>query len=104
MFGKKQLIVVSEPDVQAALAHPRNLPYRKNLPVAWDRQRLLAQIRSAVPVKAKVRDWFAIGPGLYGLVMPFGVDLADMDDSDGRLQVWITIRQNGTDPADITEL
>jgi hypothetical protein len=45
MFRKpKPTIVVSEPDIQAALAHLRSLPFRANAPVSWCYPRCLNDI------------------------------------------------------------
>ncbi len=97
-------IVISEPDLQAALSHLRSLPLRKNGPVAWDRQYVIGLIRDVVSGSARGGDYFDIGPGLYGIIKPFGVDLAGMPMTEGRLQVWIAIRSVGTDPNEVTEL
>lgn len=45
---RKQELVVSEPDIEATLSHLRSLPYRATMPVSWDRQRLLNQLREAI--------------------------------------------------------
>lgn len=105
MFSvKSQTIVISEPDLQAALAHLRSLPFRPSTPLAWDRQYVLNLVREAIPAKAKVGDWMEIGPGVYGLLKPFGVDLAGAPNAEGQVQVWIAIRSAETDPNQITEI
>ncbi len=103
MFSAKKIVVISEPDIQAALDHLRSLPHRPNLPMVWDRQHLLGLIREALPTKRNVGDYFQVGPGLYGIIKPFGVDLTGTV-TDGRLQVWIVIRSAGTNPNLVTEL
>jgi hypothetical protein len=102
--GKSSVVVISEPDVQAALSHLRALPYRPTSPVAWDRQYLLGLVREAMPAKIKVGDLLEIGPGLYGIIKPFGVDLAGGPIAEGRLQVWIAVRSAGTDPSNICKI
>ena len=97
-------IVVSEPDVQAALAHLCSMPHRDNLPVPWERQFVLDLLREAMPDRAKVDDCFAFAPGLFGVVKPFGTDLQDRDPAESRLQVWIAVRAVGTAPDDVTIL
>lgn len=105
MFRKSApTIVVSEPDIQAALTHLRSLPFRQHAPVSWDRQYVVSLIRNAVGDAPKVGDCLEVGPGVYGVVKPFGVDLAGGPHTDGRLQVWIAIRAAGTDPTNVTEL
>ncbi len=38
MFGRRAaVLVISEPDVQAAVDHLRGLPFRAASPEAWDR-------------------------------------------------------------------
>jgi hypothetical protein len=105
MFRKaKPTIVVSEPDLQAALAHLRSLPFRADAPVSWDRKYVLDLIREAAGNAPKVGDFVQVGPGVYGIVKPFGVDLAGGPHGEGRLQVWIAIRSVGTDPTNVVEL
>ena len=105
MFAKqKPTVVISEPDLQAALAHLRALPLRPNRPIAWDRQYVLGLIRETMPKVLKVGDCIDIGPGVYGIIKPFGVDLAGGPPAENRLQVWIALRSVGTDPNSVTEL
>lgn len=107
MFGSsKQEVVVSETDIDAALNHLRTLPYRAALPVAWDRQRLLNQLREVLGQRLRVDQCHGVAPGVFAIVKPFGVDLASQGepDGDGRLQVWLLIRPCGTDPNRITRL
>lgn len=105
MFGsKQQAIVISEPDLQAALVHLRSLPFRPNTPLSWDRQYVLNLVREVIPAKPKVGDWLEISSGLYGVIKPFGVDLAGGPHAEERLQVWIAIRSVGTDPMNVTQL
>ena len=105
MFGsKKSDLVISEPDVQAALDHLRSLPFRPAAPAAWDRKRLLDQI-SEVTARAKVGDCFDVAPGVYAIIKPFGVDLLrGKGGFDGRLQVWLCVRARGTDHERVTNL
>lgn len=105
MFRKtRPTLVVSEPDLQAALAHLRSLPFRANAPASWDRKYVLDLIREAAGSAPKVGDCVQVGPGVYGIVKPFGVDLAGGAAGERRLQVWIAIRSAGTDPANVVEL
>ena len=105
MFGhQKPKIVVSEPDIQAVLSHLRSLPYRENPPLPWDRQYVISLIREAIPSSAKIGDCIDVGPGVYGIIKPFAVDLVGISRSENRLQVWIAVRKAGTDPNNVTEL
>jgi hypothetical protein len=105
MFNQPKLqIVISEPDIQAALEHLRSLPFREPTPGAWDRQNFINLTREAVRHGPKVNELLEIGPGIYGVVQPFAIDLAGGPKAEGRLQVWITIRSVGTDPANLVEL
>lgn len=104
MFGKPPRLVISEPDIELALKHLRSLPYRNSLPKAWDRQRLLAGIREASGARPKVGQLLEFAPGVFGIIKPFGVDLADCREPDDRLQVWLAVRHAGTNPEQITEL
>ncbi len=104
MFRKPPSLVVSEPDLDVALEHLRSLPYRNSLPKAWDRRRLLSFIREAAGSRAKVGQLLEVAPGVFGIIKPFGIDLAGCREPDGRLQVWLAIRPVGTDPNQVTEL
>jgi len=97
-------LVISEPDIEMALEHLRGLPYRSSLPKALDRQRLLGLIRDAAGVRPKVGQLLEVAPGVFGVIKPFGIDLAGRRDPDGRLQVWLSVRQVGTDPERVSEL
>ncbi len=104
MFKKPLRLVISEPEIEDALEHLRKLPYRNNLPTAWDRQHLLGLIREAAGGSPKVNQLLEVAPGVYGVIKPFGVDLSGCGEPDGRLQVWLAIRRAGTNPERITEL
>ncbi|GGM25044.1 hypothetical protein ACFQDN_21695 [Pseudomonas asuensis] len=104
----KTAIYVSEPDIQAALDHLRALPYSKadSTPRAWDRRALLIELQEQADKGAfqKVDDMQAIGPGVWALVKPLGADLLRMPEKPEGLQVWLLIRNVGTDPTALTEL
>ncbi|MDX1252318.1 MAG: hypothetical protein IDH49_08765 [Gammaproteobacteria bacterium] len=104
MFKTHQSLVVTEPDIEDALKHLRSLPFSNPLPKSWDRLRLLSMIRDSIGKAPKVGQLFDIAPGVFGIIKPFGVDLAGQRESDGRLQVWLAVRRVGTDPAHVTEL
>jgi len=108
LFRQKQELVISEPDIEAALKHLKALPYRHKLPGPWERQHLLNLLREAIGSTPKSGDQFPIAPGVYALITSFGVDLAAGDETewqpDGRLQVWLLIRPGYTDPARVTSL
>lgn len=101
---KKPMLVITEPDIEDALEHLRGLPFREPLPKSWDRQHLLTMIRESIGKCPKVDQVFGIAPGVFGIIQPFGVDLASLRESDGCLQVWIAVRRSGTDPARVTVL
>ncbi|WP_341744675.1 hypothetical protein [Azonexus hydrophilus] len=106
MFRTALPVVISEPDIDAALDHLRTLPYRPNPPRPWDRQRLLAMLREAIGKSPKIGQVFDVAPGVFAIIKPFGVDLAGADAHDcaTRLQVWLAIRHGGTDPKQVTKL
>lgn len=109
LFAKaRTAIYVSEPDIQAALDHLRALPYSRadSTPRAWDRQRLVIELQEQARKGAlgKVGEMQSIGPGVWALVRPLGVDLIGMPDDTKGLQVWLLIRRVGTDPAALTEI
>lgn len=100
----KPAVVVSEPDLLAALVHLRALPHQQNWPEPLNRQHVVNLIRQAMPKTPKLDDGFCFGPGLYGIIKPFGVDLAGIADDERRLQVWVAIRHAATAPHQLTEL
>lgn len=105
MFGStKQEVVVSDTDIEAAFDHLRTLPYRTSLPVSWDRQRLLNQLRKTLGQRPKINQCHGVAPGVFAIIKPFGVDLVSHGEPDGRLQVWLLIQPCGTDPTRITRL
>lgn len=70
LFGKRPSVVISEPDIQVALAHLRQLPHRKGLPQAWDRQHFLSLLKQAVGSRPKVGEAIAVAPGIFGIIKP----------------------------------
>lgn len=105
MLGiRKQKLVVSETDIEAALAHLRMLPYRAAAPMSWDRQHFFNLLREAMHGKPKINEYYSVAPGVFAIIKPFGVDLVSSGEPDGRLQVWLLIRSSGTDPTRVTTL
>jgi len=104
MFRKLPRLVISEHDIEAALEHLRSLPYRNNLPIAWDRQRLLGLVREAAGARPKIGQLLEIAPGVFGIIKPFGVDMVGWCETDHRLQVWLAVRRTGTNPELIADL
>ncbi len=105
---ERQALVISESDIDAALAHLRSLPHSATakLPYEWGRKRLLDTIQDEIDVKNKVGDCVAIAPGVWALIKPFGVDLMmrKSERTEQRHQVWLLVRPAGTDPNKITEI
>ncbi|WP_217482417.1 hypothetical protein [Achromobacter ruhlandii] len=97
-------VVVSETDIEAALNHLRSRPHRTPMPLSWDRVRLLNRLREAIGPHPSADQYYSIGPGLFAVVMPFGIDLASYGEPDHRLQIWFLIRPCGTDPTRIAIL
>lgn len=96
-------IVVSEPDLEAALSHLRKLPYRTSMPLSWDRKRFMDQLKAALGARPKPGQCVSVAPGVFAIVKPFGVDLTECEP-DGRLQAWLAIRAVSTDPKWVTVL
>ena len=106
MFGSRSnpVLAITEPDLVGALAHLRGLPHVPARPTAWDRKRLLDQVREALGAHPQAGDVVEVATGVLAQVKPFGVDLAGCDSYDGRLQVWLYVRGWGTDPSRLTEV
>lgn len=71
------------------------------MPITWDKKSMLMRIRDVVPHNVKVDACVQIGPGICGIIKPFGIDLADYASADNRLQVWIAIHSGGAYPNNI---
>lgn len=85
-------MVVSDAEIDLAVEALRRLPGRKHLPRAWDRTKVIEQIRLAVG-PAPVPDLaYLVAPGIDAVVAPFGSDKlgAALDD---RWQVLLLVRQ-----------
>lgn len=100
---RRPQIVISEPEIEAALEHLSQLPgsVTASLPGSWERKRFLDAVSSALAGAVKIGDCKAIAPGVWVLIMPFGVDLARFEEhveQRGRLQAWVLLRPVGTDP------
>ncbi|ALS68365.1 hypothetical protein AT395_25130 (plasmid) [Pandoraea apista] len=105
LWRSPQAMVVSESDIDAALAHLSGLPFRARSPVRWERQRLFQRIREVIGAERRVDRLYNIAPGVFAIVKPFGIDLAHpVAEPEERLQVWLAIRSVGTDPARISSL
>ena len=78
----KREIVISEPDIQVALSHLQALPFSKTkgMPDKWGREWVLQCLREALELRPKgsigERSCIPFGPGLWVIVVPFGIDLA----------------------------
>ena len=100
-------IVISEPDIEAAVAHLRELPRspRASMPVEWSRKRFLDTLTATLTANPKAKGALAVAPGVWAIVQPFGVDLAGSSfDGDERRQVWVLLRSAGTDPSRVEVL
>ncbi|MGA4422873.1 hypothetical protein ACI2UY_22295 [Ralstonia nicotianae] len=99
-------IVISEPDIEAAVAHLRGLPHSATatMPAEWSRKRFLDTLTATLRANPKAKGALPIAPGVWALVQPFGVDLAGSFEPDERRQVWVLLRSVGTDPARIEAL
>lgn len=99
-------IVISEPDIEAAVKHLREQPYSATatMPAEWSRKRFLDTLSATLRANPKAKGALPVAPGVWALVQPYGVDLAGSLESDGRRQVWVLIRSVGTDPASVEVL
>ena len=90
------VLVVCESDIDAALAHLRRLPHRKNLLMSWDRQRLIDLVRDTVGRRPRMGQCVDIAPGVFGVIKPLGYDRT-MDhrssDVQERLQIVLAVRR-----------
>ena len=106
--GSQQPLVISEPELVAALEHLRALPQSvtAEMPHDWGRKRLLDTITELVGEKYQVDDCIPVAPGLWVLIKPFGIDLMMKGKvrTESRLQAWLLIRPVGTDPNMVTEI
>jgi hypothetical protein len=107
---EKREIYISEPDLEAAHAHLMALPQSKTgvMPRQWGREWVLQCLREALgglnDNATGEASCVSFGPGLWALIVPFGIDLAGPGSVDGKYQVWVLVRSAGTDPQRITKL
>lgn len=100
-------IVISEPDIAAAVAHLRALPHSATaaMPAEWSRKRFLDTLTATLKANPRAKGTLAVAPGVWALVQPFGIDLAGAAyDQDERRQVWVLLRAAGTDPSRVEPL
>lgn len=99
-------IVISEPDIAAAVAHLRELPHSVSaqMPEEWSRKRFLDTLTATLRANPKAKGALPVAPGVWALMQPFGVDLAGSLAPDDRRQVWVLLRAAGTDPARVEVL
>ncbi|MFM0265492.1 hypothetical protein [Paraburkholderia sediminicola] len=99
-------IVISEPDLEAAVAHLRQLPrsVTAQMPLEWSRKRFLDTLKATLRVNPRAKGVLPVAPGVWALIQPYGVDLAGSLDDTSRRQIWILLRSVGTDPAQLTIL
>lgn len=104
LIKTRQPLVICEEDIEAALNHLRKLPFSKSYPLSWERKRFLERLSEAIGKNPVPERYYDVAPGVYAIIKPFGADLLRDDEKNSRLQVWILIRQSGTDPNRITAL
>jgi hypothetical protein len=100
-------IVISEPDIAAAVAHLRAVPDSATaaMPAEWSRKRFLDTLTATLRANPKAKGALPVAPGVWALVQPFGVDLAGTEyDRDDRRQVWVLLRAVGTDPSRVEQI
>lgn len=93
-------ILISEPDIEAAVAYLRELPQSAtaSTPVDWSRKRFLDTLTATVVANPKAKGALSVASGVWGIAQPFGVDLTGTSfDYDERRQVWILFRSLGRD-------
>lgn len=90
-------VLVSETDIEAALAHLRLVAPGPPSPLTWDRERFLTQLRGTVGPRPNPGDYIPVAPGVFAVIEKLGLDKPLWDDSDPRLVVWLYIRSCRTD-------
>ena len=100
-------IVISEPDIAAAVAHLRMLTFSAtaSMPGEWSRKQFLDTLAATLAANPKAKGVLPVAPGVWALVQPFGLDLAGTTfDQDERRQVLVLLRSVGTDPGRVETL
>lgn len=96
MFGRKPKIdvVISEPDLEAALSHLNDMPYSgtKKMPVKWGIKQVQQWLVDEIPSGLSIGDSFDFGTGLWGHVVPLGYEFSGYDNKERRLQIVISVR------------
>ena len=97
-------LIVSEPDLTAALGHLRSFEFDPPLKQQWGRTRLIQALRKAIGKDPSVGTVSLVAPGILAQVQPFGVDLPGGPAHERFLQVLLFIRPTVTDPSRIVAL
>ena len=101
VFGakKKQEIVISNSDLEAALNHISSMPQTvtQTMPEGWGLKQIKEWLLEDMPKEVVVGDSFNFGCGLWGHVMPLGYEFSNYPNDEHRLQILISIRSAKTD-------
>jgi hypothetical protein len=99
--------VISEPDIEAAVAHLRALPLATSasMPREWSRKLFLDRLSATLQANPRAKGALPIAPGVWALLQPYGIDLAGSPAiNDRQLQVWVLLRSVWTDPGRVVPL
>ena len=81
VFGakKKQEIVISNSDLEAALNHINSMPQTvtQTMPEGWGLKQIKEWLLEDMPKEVVVGDSFNFGCGLWGHVMPLGYEFSN---------------------------
>ena len=106
MFGKKnRKLIISDSDIEAALAHLNSLPQNvtKSMPNPWAKQQFIDWLKKSIPQKIEYGISFGVATGVYGHVVPVSHGYSSMPD-DERYLVILSIRSVNTDLDSLYEL
>lgn len=98
MFGKKKSkLVISDSDIDAALAHLNALPdtSTNDMPKPWAKQQLIEWLQQSLPQKIETGISFDVATGIYGHVVPLGFGYSK-HPHDERYLVILSIRSSHT--------
>lgn len=87
-------VVVTEPELSAALSYLKSLPHSVSaaMPEQWSRKRLIQLIDEALGDCPDVGSTYMVAPGVYALLQYFGTDIMGGAPNETKLQVWLLLR------------
>lgn len=98
-------LVISQSDVNEAMAHLNSLPHTitKNMPETWGQKQFLEWLIESLPKRVNCGDHFSVATGVYGHIVPVSHGYANVPEDD-RLLIILSIRKVNSDLDNLIEI